>query len=36
MLRINKVVDEENLILKEDEPVTLTEVETGIKTVARK
>lgn len=31
MLRINKVVDEENLILKEDEPVTLTEVETGIK-----
>ena len=31
MFRINKVIDEENLILKEDEPITLTEVGTGIK-----
>ena len=31
MFRINKVIDEESLILKEDEPITLTEVGTGIK-----
>ena len=31
MFRINKVIDEESLILKEDEPITLSEVGTGIK-----
>lgn len=31
MLKINKVENEENLILKEYEPITLTEVGTGIK-----
>ncbi len=31
MLRINKVENEENLILKEYEPITLTEVGTGRK-----
>ena len=31
MLKINKVENEENLILKEYEPITLTEIGTGIK-----